>query len=184
MRSKKEIREVLKGLLQDQKQLLRDEKSRLIADKLFRHPVFQKARVVFFYMSMPEEVQTGFMIDRALAAGKKVAVPVADLKTRRIRFFEIRDRKDLKAGIYGILEPDPSASLEMDPGSAECVIVPGLAFDPQKNRLGHGAGFYDRFLPRLDPKTFKVALAFSFQLLDQVPVEAHDVVLDEIITEL
>ena len=66
---------------------------------------------------------------------------------------------------------------------ADFVVVPGLVFDRANRRIGHGAGFYDRFLKEIHPGTPMVALAFSFQVVKEVPQEPHDVVLDCIVTD-
>ncbi len=69
------------------------------------------------------------------------------------------------------------------PEDFDLVIVPGVAFDPTGNRLGYGAGYYDRFLPRLRPKTPTVAACFDLQMVDSVFPAAHDIPLDFIVTE-
>ena len=164
-----------------------EEKRRLrsldIQKRLSGLPVFQKAKLVLFFVSLPEEVDTHPMIEEALRSGKRVAVPVADLKTKKLLFFEIRDKKkDLKPGVYGILEPDPYKTKPVSPKKADCVIVPGLVFDLKKHRIGHGAGFYDRFLAEIGDVP-KIGLAYSFQIIEEIPRESHDVALDEIITD-
>ena len=106
-------------------------------------------------------------------------------KEKELCFFEIKDRnRDLKPGIYGILEPDPLLTKEVFLHDAGCVLVPGVVFDKNKHRIGHGAGFYDRFLARIDSQVPKVGLAYSFQvMIKDLPQEVHDVALDELITD-
>jgi len=65
----------------------------------------------------------------------------------------------------------------------DLVIVPGVAFDRKGHRLGFGAGYYDRFLPKLRPGVKKIAVAFEVQLVDSVPAEEHDIRMDAILTE-
>jgi len=127
-------------------------------------------------------VDTHGMIDRAIAEGKRVAVPLSDLKARKLTFYEIRERsRDLKTGLYGIAEPDVSKLKPVEASSAGCVIVPGVLFDGQKRRIGHGAGFYDRFLGNEAKNLAKIAVCYSFQVVDRVPQETHDVAMDEIL---
>ena len=98
---------------------------------------------------------------------KKIIVDIigtlTDLENKKLKLCEIRDvRSDLVPGVLGILEPDSSKAKEARADEVEVIAVPGLAFDKKKNRLGRGAGYYDRFLAGLPPGAFKVALAFSF----------------------
>ena len=86
-------------------------------------------------------------------------------------------------GIYEILEPDPARTKPVSGGQAGCVLVPGVVFDSKKNRIGHGAGFYDRFLKEINPSVPKIGLAFSFQVVEEVPSESHDVAMDFLITD-
>ena len=161
----------------------RDRRSRLLESKLFKLDAFRKARTVCFFVGMDEEVDTVPMIAKALSSGKRVLLPLTNLENKELKWFEVRDLKaELAHGTLGILEPRPTAK-PGDAKDAECVVVPGLAFDQSKRRLGRGAGFYDRFLASLPPHAFKVGLAFSFQVFPSIPHEAHDVPLDEVLTD-
>ena len=130
------------------------------------------------------EVNTQPMIEEALKMGKKVLVPLADLENKELKLYEIRDMAvDLAPGTLDILEPRREKTRPADAKEADCVIVPGLAFGATGERLGRGAGFYDRFLSKLSAGTPKIALAFSFQVLPQIPQETHDHVVDFVLTE-
>ena len=183
--TKKSLREAVQSRLMAQSPVDRSKRSAAIEKKLWSLPEFQKAKLVFFFVSMAEEVETHGMIDRLLAEGRRVAVPRADLKTKQLIFYEISDaQKQLKPGVYGILEPNPVLAKEVAAREAGCVIVPGVVFDKKKRRIGHGAGFYDRFLGQMDAKIPKVGLAYSFQvMIHEVQQESHDVALDEVITD-
>ena len=185
MEAKKDLRQAVQLRLLAQSVQDRARRSKVVETKLWSCQEFQKAKWVFFFVSMPEEVDTHTMIDRALAEGKRVAVPCSDLKAKKLFFYEISDRNShLKPGACGILEPDSSRGKEVAPTQATCVIVPGVVFDKKNHRIGHGAGFYDRFLDRLDPTIKKIGLAYSFQvMIKDLPQEVHDVVLDEVITD-
>ena len=160
----------------------RDERSRRIAEKVMRLQQFYKAANIHFYMSMSSEVETGFLMDRAFGLGKHVLLPVTDLRNKELDWYEVKSRRGLKKGALGILEPDISAAGKFA-GAAECVLVPGLVFDNKNYRIGRGAGLYDRFLSKLPPYVYKVGLAFSFQVIPEIPVNKHDVQLDEVITD-
>lgn len=174
----------MKSLLSAQNKERRDSKSRLIQKKLFEHQAFCKASVVCFYVAMPVEVDTRPMIQEALKIGKRVLVPLADLENKELKLYEIRDLDtDLEVGALGILEPRKDRARLADAKEVDCVIVPGMAFDSQGHRLGRGGGFYDRFLSKFSAKTPKIALAFSFQVLPQIPQETHDQRVDIVLTE-
>lgn len=161
----------------------RDQRSRAIEDKLFKTPAFQRASTVCFFVSLPAEVDTHPMIEKSLRSGKKVLVPLVDLENKEIKLKEIRDlKKDLSPGVLGILEP-VAGTRDADVREAQCVVVPGLVFDPQGNRLGRGGGFYDRLLNRLSENVATIGLAFSFQVLPQIPQEDHDRAVGIVLTE-
>ena len=183
MRTKKSLRREFRTLLSAQSMEERDRKSRVIQKKLFETPAFQSAGTVCFYVSLPMEVNTHPMIERALAVGKKVLVPLVDLENKELKLKEIRDlRKDLAPGTLGILEP-VAGTKSADAREAQCFIVPGLVFDAEGHRLGHGGGFYDRLLGTLPPKVATVGLAFSFQVLPRIPFEEHDKAVGIVLTD-
>ena len=114
--------------------------------------------------------------------GKQVACPRVDRAERRLRLFQITDPgTDLGPGTLGIPEPLNHCP-EIDPGAVDWVLVPGLAFDLDGHRLGRGAGYYDRLLPRLRPDVVRWALAFDCQIVERLPAEPHDVSIDGIAT--
>lgn len=160
----------------------RKKRSLVIQKRLFGLNEFQGSKKVCFYVSMPAEVNTLPMIDKALKT-KKVFVPVCDPKNVRLRFYEIKSRKDLKKGFFNICEPVTKGKRPVNARLIDCVIVPGLAFDRKNNRLGRGKGYYDKFLKKLPKKTKKIGLGFLFQMVDKVPVEKHDQKLDKVITD-
>jgi 5-formyltetrahydrofolate cyclo-ligase len=175
---KKEIRkEVLSardGLLPGQ----RTSKSREIEARLFSLPEFTSADTVMFFASFRSEVETGPMIRHALTSGKRVVLP--KLKDKELALFEITDfDADVSPGAWGIPEPHESRPAKIE--TIDLIIVPGAAFDERGNRLGYGAGFYDKLLPAF--KKMTVALAFEVQILPQVPVDARDVPVKKIVTE-
>lgn len=184
MWTKKSLRQEIQSRLKAHGPQERDQKSLLIAKKLFAHDAFRKARTVCFFVGLDSEVHTVPMIEKAIRSGKRVLVPRTNLENKELKLFEIRDvLSDLKPGVLGILEPDPAKAKAALADEVECVAVPGLAFDKKKNRLGRGAGYYDRFLAGLPPSVFKVGLAFSFQVLPDIPFEDHDHQLNEVLTD-
>ena len=148
-------------------------KSNLICKTLSQLPEFQAAKSIAFYVSTKEEVQTHALIKSLLnSKEKRVAVPIYSSTV----FSEINDWNELSQGSFGILEPKNVSVIDVD-----LVVVPGIAFDRNGNRLGHGHGFYDRILAHFSKKA--IALAYEDQILENVPIVNHDMKVDKIITE-
>ncbi|MCQ9208648.1 MAG: 5-formyltetrahydrofolate cyclo-ligase [Omnitrophica bacterium] len=168
-----------------------ERKSRLISEALFQCGCWCEADMVLCYLSFDGEVETKWIIDRAFEENKTVGVPrvTGDL----LSFYRISDRKhSLAENQWGIKEPGrnlPEIDLRQISGVVGkiLIIAPGLAFDRQKNRLGRGKGYYDRFLAAVRESRgrdiFAVALSFREQLVRSVPVSEHDRKLDMIIVE-
>lgn len=141
-------------------------------------PVYRAARAVALYSPLGNEVGTSEISRDALEARKRLYYPkVTDGSPRVVR---VRCEAELVPGRYGILEPAGSQPCE-DPGLA--VFVPGIAFDRNGNRLGRGAGWYDRLLDSLGPRAPRIALAYEFQLLEEVPTEPGDLPVHYVVTE-
>lgn len=114
---------------------------------------------------------------------KHVLVPRVEMN-KELSLHEIKDpKKDLKKGSYDVMEPRPERTRLAELEEVNCIIVPGVAFDKKNYRIGHGIGYYDRFLKKFDPTVLKIGLAFSFQVIQTVPAEAHDVKLDMVLTD-
>jgi len=112
-----------------------------------------------------------------------VFLPRTLVEEKRLEVFRIRSLEDLEAGAYGILEPMESRAERSSPSVLDLVIVPGSVFDRRGGRYGYGGGYYDRFLANECPRATRVALAFSFQVRDNISLEPHDQLMDYIITE-
>jgi len=171
---RKKIAEARDGLLQK----VRESKSREIECRLFSLPEFQSAAFVLFFASFRSEVNTMPMIQHALDSGKRVVLP--KVKGRDLMLFEIKDFiKDIEPGAFGI--PEPRETWPVALSEIGFVIVPGLAFDEHGNRLGYGAGFYDKLLKEYTGAT--AAVAFELQIVPTVPADAHDIPIQKIVTE-
>jgi 5-formyltetrahydrofolate cyclo-ligase len=144
---------------------------------------FAAARTVLLTLPFRSEWNTRALVDSALAASKIVVVPRVNTQTRMLELHSIADPdRDVVAGHLGI--PEPRAERPQVPREAvEFVLVPGVAFDLGRRRLGYGGGYYDRLLPLLSPRAARVAGAFEIQLVDSVPAAPHDVAVDAIVTE-
>ena len=146
-------------------------------------PSYRAARTVLLYMkAFPEEVDVVPLIARALGDGKRVACPRVDRAHHRLILQEIRDPAvDFRPGVLNIPEPRPDAPV-VEPSEVDWALAPGVAFDAGCNRVGRGAGHYDRLLPQLRDDVEVWAVAFDPQIRDDLPVEPHDVPLDVVAT--
>lgn len=161
----------------------RAARSRQIAGRLYAHPLWPPSRSVHLFIGALEgEVETREIAAGALAAGKRVYCPRVRWTPRGLDSFEIGSLADLQRGPRGLWEPSPARARRAGADERpDVILVPGLAFDREGGRIGHGAGLYDRFLASTDAP--RVALAFSLQVIDRVPAEDHDVPVDWIVTE-
>ena len=181
MRAKIKIRKDILNRLRTQKEEARLKKSKLIEKKLFGLAQFKKAKTILFYVSFDGEVETLDMINDSLKKGKRVAIPVCDKKAKKIVPCLYQEKNKFTRGPYGILEPKRKIPIPIE--DIDMVIVPGIAYDRKGNRLGRGAGYYDRFLKVLPKDILCIGLAFSFQLKKYLPcLELHDLAVDKVIS--
>lgn len=171
---KKELRANIKLLKKQhtKEQLL--EQSELILAKLERHPDFRNASIVMLYSALPDEVQTQAFLEK-WRHEKKIILPtvVGD----DIIPVELAENTGFAVGDFNILEPQNKPYT----GGYDLIVVPGVAFDRNGNRIGRGRGYYDRFLCKhLDVK--RIGICFDFQLVDKVPTEPNDIRMDEVIS--
>ena len=138
--------------------------------------LYRQAKTVYFYLPYNQEVRTVPMLQRALAEGKKVAVP--KVYGDEMRFIYLEDLSQVEKGYAGIPEPIADEPVADDPKAL--VLMPGLAFDHQGHRIGYGGGFYDKFLER-EPEHPTVALCYNFQMLENLETEEHDIPVDLVI---
>lgn len=140
---------------------------------LAEHPLYQSAATVYGYLPFNQEVRTEPILRRALAEGKRIAVP--KICAGELRFIYLDDLSRLSPGYTGIPEPVDEGPVAHDPRAL--VLMPGLAFDRAGRRIGYGGGFYDRFLAR-EPEHPTVALCYGFQLLNTLQTEEYDIPVD------
>lgn len=176
---KHEIRTEILKLRAAHPETERISKSAEIEKRLFSIREFAAAKSMLFYASKSDEVQTKGMITRALSEGKRVALPI--VREQDLVLSEIRSFEGLIGGKFGILEP--KIVVPVEPGKIEAVIVPGVAFDEQGNRIGFGKGYYDRLLKRLGKNVQRIGLAYEFQVVPKIPAGEWDIPIHLIVTE-
>lgn len=171
--------------------------SHAVLRHLLASPSFQESKTVSCYLSMPSgELDTSVLVTEILRAGKALFVP--KLHAGRMDFLKVYDEDDLRtfpSGAWGIKEPSDewqgrcrTAALEPSSGHLDLILLPGVAFDHSLSRLGHGKGYYDKFLSSYTSahcghKPKLVALALREQILEagKVPIGEHDWKMDIII---
>lgn len=151
----------------------RSETIRRIIESL---PLFVQAQNVLLYHSMAGEVQTRSMLSH-WQLSKQCYLPQVEGDCLNIRKYE--GENSLKKGVMGIWEPVGTLCTNLS--EIDLIIVPGIAFDREGNRLGRGKGYYDRLLANLQAPT--VGVCFHFQLVDKIPVEYFDIKMQYVITE-
>ncbi len=163
----------------------KDELSRAICASLRALPEFATARTILFYLDARSEVRTRPLVFALLAEGKRVVVPYC--VDKRLALFHLEDANELSLGAFEVLEPKAElrriSKKRVAPEEIDLVVAPGVAFDRQGGRLGHGLGYYDRLLEHVRPDAPLVALAYESQLVPEAPADAHDICMDKVITE-
>ena len=157
----------------------RAEASRSIARQVLALPAWQQAKTVMAYVSMPEEPDTKEIIETALNEGKTLLLPCCVDRENMVAV-PVTDLSGMKTGRLGIPEPEPLPEGTEIP-EPEVILVPCVAATPNGIRLGHGAGYFDRFLARHGGMT--VCLCFQRLLRADLPAEATDVPVDLVITD-
>ena len=159
--------------------------SRRITDRLMASAEYRRAACVLWYVGVRSEVATLQALSVALGEEKRLGIPYC--VGNQLALFRLTDLDQLTPGAYQILEPRRELRTlrehQLIPEDLDLVIVPGVAFDERGGRLGHGQGYYDRLLSAVPETTVRAAVAFECQMVRRVPLEAHDVAMDLVVTE-
>lgn len=164
------IRELKNGLSSSQKQAEADS----VFDKIELLPEFQKTKNILIYWSLPDELPTQAFIGK-WCDKKQFFLPAIVGDGMVLKQYSVSEA--LIKGSHGIMEPHSLIDFN---GEIELGIIPGIAFDRHRNRLGRGKGYYDRFFS--DNQSLKIGVCFDFQLLETIPVSLHDVKMDKIVS--
>ncbi len=180
---KKEIR---KNILQQREALEQKEvvlKSKQIFEKLINTEAYKKSRNILTYISFRNEVKTDLIITDGIKKNKKINIPLCNTDIKEIIVCEMGGWDDLEPCAFGVPEPKKDAIKIANRKYIDLVIVPGAVFDIKGNRIGYGAGYYDKFFSSLKEDVYKIGICYSFQVVDFVPASPHDIPMDYIITE-
>lgn len=179
MPSKKELR----ALARQRKAAHSPAELRIMSEQVCRGVCcslfWQQAHSVLLYHPLPDEVDVTALLHAAVSAGKQVLLPVVtgpdSIEVRRWT-----PDTPMQTGAFGIEEPSGEDISREEYDSIDLAIVPGMGFDSEGHRLGRGKGYYDRLLTRM-PTAHLTGLCFPFQMLPEVPHEAHDINMENII---
>ena len=175
MTEKKELRQKMlskrNSLDKEQKEKWDDQ----LCEKLLEVIYKKQPGIVHTYLPMDSEINISPVIEELLKTGKTVVAPKA-LKQRKMQNLILQSLQELEEGIYGTRHPAMENEYQ---GTYDLIIIPGLAFDQQLNRLGYGSGYYDSFLVH-QPGAYKLGICYPFQLLETIPIEKHDSRIDNI----
>jgi len=160
------------------------EKSRQIFFSLAKTVEFKNSQNIMFYAATRSEVQTEKIIKMSIKMGKNVFVPIIlpeclNLVPSKIYNYDT----ELERGNKGILEPKKEYNRLYPPENIDLIIVPGIAFDLDGNRIGRGFGYYDNFLRKVHLSAKIIALAFEIQIVKKIMTDKNDIPVHKIITE-
>jgi 5-formyltetrahydrofolate cyclo-ligase len=163
----------------------KDGVSQKIVERFMGLPEYAQASTVMFYVDVRDEVRTRHALPEALQGDKRIVIPYC--VDGELELFHLESMEELDVGMYKILEPKAElrsvAAKRLLPADLDLIMVPGVAFDRQGGRTGHGKGYYDKLLEHARHDSPLVALAFECQIFPEIPCEAHDIYMDKVVTE-
>jgi 5-formyltetrahydrofolate cyclo-ligase len=176
MPTKAELRRVMRERLSLPPDV-RAEKSARICRAITALPQWRDAQTVALFAPQPREPDIDQLWSHA--RGKVVAYP--RMEWENLALYAVDTLYDLQPARWDIREPLPANPVS--PASVHLVLVPGVAFTRTGARCGRGGGFYDRLLALLPATAYRIGICYSFQLVDELPIEPHDLPVDLVITE-
>ena len=176
LEKKKILRKIIKVRVSAISAEEKAKREKLLLDNLFSMPEFLAANTVMLFANLPDEIGTFSLIDKCIAMGKKVFLPVINGDEMTACEFQ----GEYKIGKYAIKEPLTPHSSLLTPHSVDFVLVPGVAFSPNGYRLGRGKGYYDKFLSKYT-NLFTVGVCFREQFYLDIPTEPHDIPVQKVL---
>ena len=170
---KSELRRLVRAKLAGMTGEEKERCSELLCKSIKSHLAVSGARVVALFSPLPDEPQIWPLVEEL---AKNLLVVLPRVEGDAMRFYSIGD---MKVGAFGIMEPQ--GSLCISPGEIDAIIVPGVAFTLTGRRMGRGKGFYDKYMSHNDFSALKIGVCYPVQIVDDIPCEAHDIVMDYVI---
>lgn len=177
--TKQELRNSVRKKLRECPEDERSRQSEAICEWLLGHPRVMKADTVVAYWCLTDEPDIRNAIDALHKQGKRVLLPCVTNDTEMVlRQYDGTD--SMRSGAFGILEPvGEEADIDSLRNSSSVILVPGVAFDNNGNRMGRGKGYYDRFLQNAS-RPYAIGICFDIQIVGEVPSYEHDIPVDEL----
>ena len=180
--NKKELRSKILTIRNNLDKDIKQKYDEIIFKKLRERSEYINSKNIFIYLGYGSEIDTISLVKDMFLDGKNVCIPKTNIEDRTMEAVIIRDLDNLEEDKYGILEPKSNYEV-IDKQDIDLVVMPGVAFDNDGGRLGYGGGYYDKFLMDCSEDKYKIALAYDFQVIESVPKEEHDILVNCIITE-
>jgi 5-formyltetrahydrofolate cyclo-ligase len=177
--AKRELRKRMRDLRRLLPQSACEKRTAAATARLIELPELLHARTILGFCAIHKELDPAGVLAWAERKGKRIALP--RVEGERLDIHLHHQGAPLDEGAFGTLEPLSSAP-RIEASEVDVVLVPGLAFDGQGQRIGYGQAFYDRLLPSM-PQAFRIGIAYDFQLLAELPAEAHDVPMHCVISD-
>ncbi len=175
-------KDILRKKMRKRRKSLSEDAKNELSGKIFKALAglseYKSSKSVCVYTDSFGEVRTDLIIEDLRRLGKEILFPITDIKTHTLSL--CRDCGEFISGAYGISEPKEKVCVDFS--APDLIIVPGLAFDLKKNRLGFGAGYYDRLLEK--SKAVKIGICYDFQLVEEINAELHDIKMDIVLTDM
>lgn len=190
---KSEKRELRRSILAKRDAMMEDDRARaslLLTERILGHQWFYRSEVILGFVNYGSEISTVEILEEALKGGKKVYVPkiltspdvncnTEHRQESEMRFYKIESLTELIEGYKGILEPDGTTEeflYKEEFADNVLMLMPGVAFDMFRNRIGYGKGYYDRYLADKEALQFRtIAVGFKCQMVEEVPAEENDI---------
>lgn len=153
---------------------------KIICENLLASDAFKQAEIIFAFSPLEIEIDITSVLEASLRE-KKLALPKCYYKNKKMAFYLIKSLSELKISEYNILEPLEDKDNEIMPNENTLIIVPGLVFSKNGERVGFGAGYYDRYLAENKAKT--ISICYEKSIVDRIETNIYDIRIDEIITE-
>lgn len=185
--TKAELRKEIRKIMDNHKNEF-SEWSKVLCKNILQSKAFNESNIILGYMALPDEADIKEVLDAAFAMNKKVYIPRIIPNTNEMDFYSYGNGKQVAEGSYGILEPESSEFKFENKAYNEkiLVLVPGRAFTKNRQRLGRGKGFYDKYLANLksiNPENAVLAgVCFKIQIVEKIKTESHDLSMDSVFT--
>ena len=177
---KARLRHELKNIRESLNGVQREVAAVATEPKVINLPEWKKAKVVCLYASFKGELPTTQLLKKLLSSEKKCVLPKVN-SSGEPELYIVNSFEDLELSSLEILEPKKQCLL-ISPAEIDFFLVPGIGFDRQGHRLGHGSGFYDRLLAQASPTAFLLGYGYDFQVVNEIPQEAHDISVHAVAT--